>query len=445
MGSPILEIKGGKELRIVGTKSSTFIIGWIAFVLGILMDGIFYGINAIGLPYVGLAIILFTIVIYLAMTPLQVKMQRFSKMTAVIQPEVEAIQAKYKNKKDPDSQQKQMDETQAVYRKYGVSPTGSCVQLFIQMPVLFALYEVLNRIPGYITLIGNQLTDMVNTSGFSSFFNTFVTGLNNSTLNQTMTSSPQTANYVDTLYKLNSKEWASLLQAAQGQDFLSKLQGTHAYVTKVTDFLSLNISDSPMAIFTQAWSDKAFLLMLVAILFPILAWLSQWMNYKLMPQPEQKQGQQSAMQNSMKSMNTIMPVISAVFCFTLPVGLGIYWVAGAVVRMIQQLVINKSLDKENIEDIVAKNEEKVAKKAEKKGVSRQAISRNARINTRSIDTEANQKALDKKAELAERLKRADEASANIKAAEGSLASKANMVAQYDERNAGQKRSGGKKK
>jgi YidC/Oxa1 family membrane protein insertase len=249
MGSPILEIKGGKELRIVGTKSSTFIIGWIAFVLGILMDGIFYGINAIGLPYVGLAIILFTIVIYLAMTPLQVKMQRFSKMTAVIQPEVEAIQAKYKNKKDPDSQQKQMDETQAVYRKYGVSPTGSCVQLFIQMPVLFALYEVLNRIPGYITLIGNQLTDMVNTSGFSSFFNTFVTGLNNSTLNQTMTSSPQTANYVDTLYKLNSKEWASLLQAAQGQDFLSKLQGTHAYVTKVTDFLSLNISDSPMAIF----------------------------------------------------------------------------------------------------------------------------------------------------------------------------------------------------
>ena len=78
------------------------------------------------------------------MTPLQVKQQKFSKLSSVMQPELQKIQKKYKGKNsDQAAMQKMQEETQAVYQKYGVSPTGSCVQLAIQMPILFALYQVI--------------------------------------------------------------------------------------------------------------------------------------------------------------------------------------------------------------------------------------------------------------------------------------------------------------
>lgn len=430
------------------TKSNWFIIGWIAALLGILMDGIFYGINAIGLPNVSLAIILFTIVIYAAMTPITVKMQRFSKLNAVMAPELEKVRKKYAGKTDQESQQRMMDENQAVYRKYGVSPMGSCLQAAIQMPILFALYQVIYHIPGYITLIGQDLTKMVETTGFTDFFSTVVKGFNNSTLNAAMTSNPTTANYVDTLYQLNTSQWTDLLGKASGQSFQNALTQTHAYITRVTNFFGLNISDTPMTIFTGAWADKAFLIMLVAVLFPVLSWFTQWMSVKLMPQAAATDGEPNAMANSMKSMNLFMPVISAVFCFTLPVGVGIYWIIGGVIRLLQQLVINNKLDHEDINEIIAAAQKKAAKKAEKKGVSGQTINRNAQIRTRSLEADNAQAnaAQQKKAELQERLKRADAASSAMNSApEGSLASKANMVARFDEKNVNQKRSGGKKK
>ena len=130
-------------MAIALTKSTWFIVGWVAQILGILMNGIYLVISKIGLPNVGLAIILFTIIMYALMTPLQIQQQRFTKLNAMMQPELQKIQNKYKGKTDQISQQKQMDETNAVYEKYGTSPTGSCLQLLIQMPILFARYQVI--------------------------------------------------------------------------------------------------------------------------------------------------------------------------------------------------------------------------------------------------------------------------------------------------------------
>ena len=131
------------------------LLGPIAKVLGYIMEGIFNVIDYIGIPNIGLAIILFTIVVNLLMMPLTIKQQKFSKLSAKMQPEIQAIQAKYKNRKDNASQMAQSQEVQAVYAKYGVSPTGSCLQLLIQMPILFALYRVIYAIPAYVTKIGD--------------------------------------------------------------------------------------------------------------------------------------------------------------------------------------------------------------------------------------------------------------------------------------------------
>ena len=125
----------------------------IAILLGYLMDGIFVLLDKMGIPNIGLSIILFTIVIYGCMTPLTIKQQKFSKLSAKMNPELQEIQKKYKNKKDNDSMMAMNEETRAVYDKYGVSPTGSCLQLLIQMPILFALYRVIYSMPAYVQQI----------------------------------------------------------------------------------------------------------------------------------------------------------------------------------------------------------------------------------------------------------------------------------------------------
>ena len=83
---------------ILLTQNTTPIIGQIAWLLGKIMNGIFYVIDLIGIPNVGLAIILFTIVVNLLMLPLNIKQQKFSKLSAKMNPEIQAIQQKYKGK-----------------------------------------------------------------------------------------------------------------------------------------------------------------------------------------------------------------------------------------------------------------------------------------------------------------------------------------------------------
>jgi YidC/Oxa1 family membrane protein insertase len=189
-------------------------------------------------------------------------------------------------------------------------------------------------------------------------------------------------------------------------------------------------------------------MIIAAVAFPVLAWFTQWVNYKLMPQPVQpnKDGEgTSAMSSTLQSMNLVMPIMSAFFCFTLPVGVGIYWIMSAVIRSIQQYVINKKLDKETPEDIIAAAQEKMNAKRAKQGLPPQKITSQAHTSTRSFEVEESKRA-EKAAEQAEKNKKAIEESTayyNQNARPGSIASKANMVKAYDEKNASNK--GSKKK
>ena len=120
-----------EEIELSGillTQDDGVLLGPISKLLGFIMEGIFNVLDAIGIPNIGLSIIIFTIVIYLLLMPLTIKQQKFSKLSAKMSPELQAIQKKYKNRKDNDSMMAMNQETQAVYAKYGVSPTGSCVQ-----------------------------------------------------------------------------------------------------------------------------------------------------------------------------------------------------------------------------------------------------------------------------------------------------------------------------
>ena len=411
------------------------IIKWVAELLGLLMNGIYYVISKMGFPNVAFAIILFTIILLMAMMPLTIRQQRFSKLNAIMQPEIQKIQKKYKGKKDQVSQQKMMDEMNAVYSKYGVSQMGSCIQMLIQLPVLFGLYQVIYKIPGYITVIGSRIQTIAENEAFLKVFKTFVKSANNSTLTRNYAEGA-TKNVIDAVYGLNTNQWSSLMDKASGSSFESELTSLHSYVNRATDFFGLNISDSPWDIIKNAWSEKAIILIIVAIAFPILAWLTQWLNYKLMPQPNTKTGDESQdqMMNTMNSMNNIMPVMSAFFCLTLPTGVGIYWIMSAVIRMIQQVLINKKLDSESVEDIVAQAQKKAEKKRTKEGLPPQKITNAAHTSTRTVSSHAT-RTVSASSEKERQRQESSEAAGGKTAKPGSLASKANMVREYDKTHA----------
>lgn len=423
------------------TKVSMPIIGWVSEILGWMINVIYSGLELIGITNIGLSIILFTLVVYLLMTPLQIKQQKFSKLNAVMQPEIQKIQKKYNGKKDQDSMMKQNEEISAVYQKYGVSPTGSCVQLLVQMPVLLALYQVIYHIPGYISGVRNVFTGLtakiMSVDGFGSIISQFLTD-NKITMTGISANTEFTkTTTIDFLYKLSPSQLEKFSQISDFSGFSDLFDKVAQQTSHMNTFLNLNISDTPLAIIKSGMAQggaAGYLLVFSAAMVPILAWLTQWMNYKLMPQPQQAANSEpSAMEASMKSMNTFMPIMSAVFCFSFPVGIGIYWVIGAVIRCIQQLVINRKMEQIDMEELVRHNQEKMKKQMEKRGVSAQQINQQARMNARNIQASVKSSGLSQEEKEAQR-KKATEYYNNANVKPGSLAAKANMVKQFDEKN-----------
>ena len=413
------------------TQNSTFIIGPVAKLLGFIMNAIFEFLNLIGIPNIGLSIILFTIVVYLLLMPLTVRQQKFSKLSAKMSPELQAIQNKYKDKqRDQEAMMAMNEEQKAVYAKYGVSPSGTCVQLLIQMPILFALYRVIYAIPAYVGRIkdvfthNDFITNLMSQEGSQEFISSFK---NAAMYTKQFGNEKFTAEntFIDILNKASTVEWQSI-----GAEYPS-LADDVAYITenldKYNNFLGLNIANSPSFIISQAFQNGQWLLLIGAILIPLLSALTQWINVKLMPNStptdtKNQNEQQAAMMSSMKMMNYMMPITSAIFCFTLPAGMGIYWIAGSVVRTIQQIAINKYIDKMDLDKIVEKNKEKYEKKREKiaqmGGYDLNTMNKYASMRTKNITCD----------------KEVDYASNSNLSDTNSLASKANLVKQFNEKN-----------
>lgn len=423
------------------------ILGPIAKLLGILMDWIYSGISNITggrVESVVLSIVIITIIIYMCLLPLTIKQQKFSKLSQKMQPEMQAIQAKYKNKKDQASMMAMQEETQLLYQKYGISPMGSCVQMLIQMPILFALYRVFYNIPAYLSGVKGSFTGLVDsiqqTSGYQDTLVSLMekynvvtsSGLNASNAASKLAdaSGDALSNYIiDILYKLPSKGWDALLDGKFFDGIQSVVEKTHDALLHFNYFLGLNISDTPWYIIKSNFTDKPdkwLLFVILALLIPVLSYLTQMINIKLMPQATNGNDQ---MASQMKMMNLMMPLMSLFFCFTVPVGLGIYWICSALVRGIQQFFVNRHIENLDLEAVMAKNEEKAKNKRKKMGLSEDYIKKAAQIKTKSIDNKAN---VSVSAGTEEKLAKAAEYKANAKA--GSLASKANMVKEFNERN-----------
>ncbi|MBE5886308.1 MAG: YidC/Oxa1 family membrane protein insertase [Lachnospiraceae bacterium] len=427
------------------TQNSSFIIGPVAKLLGYIMEGIFWVLDKLSMPNIGVAIILFTILIYLLMLPLTIKQQKFSKFSAKMNPELQAIQKKYMGKNDNDSMMKMQAETKEVYAKYGVSPSGSCLQLLIQMPILFALYRVIYSIPAYVAQVKEAFIPLVNglmnKAGSAEFIQTLSSA---GMFNKQFKNEEFLANnaeyvqntYIDVLNRASNADWN--LIAEKYPELSEEISATLGQLDVYNNFLGLNVGYSPWDTIKMEWiaDERNWFLIIGAVAIPLLSALTQWLNIKLSPSQatsESNNGEENPMMASMKTMNMMMPIMSAFFCFTLPAGMGLYWIAGAVVRMIQQVAINKYIDSIDIDTLIAKNSEKYREKMKKQGVLVEGINQKAKNNTRNVASKAPVKTEEQKKE---EMKKATEYynKTNKNAKPGSLAAKANMVKQYNEKN-----------
>lgn len=406
------------------------ILGPIAKLLGFIMNAIYsFMLNVLGIGNISVTIIIFTIIIYMFLLPITYKQQKFSKLTQKMQPELQRVQKKYQGKKDQLSMQAMQDETSAIYEKYGVSPTGSCIFMMINLPILFALYRVFYNVPAYLSNVKDQFSALVDgitaTPGYQDTMAKLVSELKINTVRVdfSVTDPSVLSNYVvDTLYAMNSSGWDLLKEKFSG--LTDVIASTQSHLNDINQFFGMNISDSPMRIIRTGVSNGTYLLVIAALLIPVISYLTQVLNMKLMPQAS---GGDDAMQNQMKTVNKIMPLFSLFFCFSIPVGLGVYWIISAVVRSVQQFCLNKHFEKLDLDDIIKENQEKAKKKRERKGIAENQINQAAKVNAKRV---ADQKMSSQEKENL--LKKAE--NARNQAKPGSMAEKANLVKKFNEKN-----------
>ena len=403
-----------------------------AWLLGKIIDLLFKLVDLIpveSLPVLGICVILFTIVVRLILLPMTIKQQKFSKLSNMMNPEIQEIQAKYRDKRDSASMAKMNEETKAVYAKYGTSPTGGCLTMIIQLPIMFALYRVIYKIPGYVSKIkglfvnkGNGIADQImNIEGYAD-------KMVDAGLADKVSQIDTTNELIDKMYNFSSSQWDKVLETFP--EISNNISGLVDQLESYTNFFGISLTQNPGWRFTV---DGHFNW---ALLIPLLAGLSQWFSAKLMESRNKvtmPNNDENPMANSMKIMNMIMPILSAVFCVSFPSCIGIYWITGSVVQIVQQVIINRYMDKINVEEMVKKNIEKANAKRAKKGLPPQKM-----VNTATTYAEQVKKAEEREARKGERDEQMKDSTEYYKNASenkpGSLAAKANMVKLYNEKN-----------
>lgn len=427
-----------------------FLIRWIANILGFIMNLFYIVIDKFGIGKISICIIVFTIIVKLVMLPINIKQQKTMKLNSVIMPEIQAIQKKYANKKDNDSMMKQQAELNAVYQKYGTSPTGGCLPMLIQFPILLALYAVMACLPNYI----NEIQDMYNNGVVSYVIGTDesgkldyhtihelkdLAGLNDVLLDESGDENldklvtayfGQKGNYEDEEIKdavynsftlaysnvfgkqdawaiveasfdeaienaqdlkaiseadwkkvedkdlaeyadYTEEDWDALISSYE--TILDKLDDNHKDIQVSYSFFTIDLSKSP------ANGVK------IAIIIPILSALAQLLNMKISMSSQQNTGNGTAdsMMSSMKVMSYSMCVVSAIFCYTFPAGLGLYWVISSAVQVVIQMILNKKFANMDTDQIIKQSIEKANRKRAKKGLPPNTISTAAATNTRN--------------------------------------------------------------
>ncbi len=466
-----------------------FLVRWISELFGFLINILYEVLTKLGIGKISVCIIVFTIIVKLLMLPMSIKQQKAMKLNTVINPEIQAIQKKYANKRDNESIMKQQEELNAVYQKYGTSPTSGCMPLLIQMPIIFGLYAIMSCLPNYIEDVQTMYNDGVISEVIGSYedgefehstikelknidklsdklleddekdnaldtmieayygkdedyeedkveevvYNSFTSAYNNpfgsksafdavkeaieqaqvniQELKELDKEDWEDVEDKESLYKYSentSEEWDAL--SAKYDTILANIEAGRSEIKEVYSFFTMDLSTSP--------ADDMKKGIHIAIIIPLMSALSQLINMKISMSNQQKTGNATAdsMMSSMKIMNYSLCLVSAIFCYNVPAGLGLYWVVGSIVQGILQVILNAKFRNMSVDDIIKSNLEKINKQRERAGLAPNTISTAASVNTKNYKTQT--------------VETNNVSTANSSAKKGSISEKANLAKKY---------------
>lgn len=337
------------------------ILGPFALILGLIMNFIYEVLDLVGIPNVALAIILFTLITDLLMLPLTIKQQRYTRVSSLVTPEIQKINKKYKGKTDAVSQRRMQTETMEVYKKYGASPTSGCLPLLISFPILLALYRIIYNIPSYVNSIHDLFMTIAEpisqTANGAAIMDQLIADLS---INIGKFDFNNIEKIIDVLNNMKTTSWDALATAfASNPEVVNAINSVKDTIIDINAMPGgLNVMDAPVH-FSQGLSG-----IFPGILIPILAGVTQYISFKITSgkQPQAAPGQDNSMASSMKMMNTIMPLFSVWICFTLPAGVGLYWVCNSLFRTLGIVFVNRFFNNKDIEQLVEEQKEKVAER-----------------------------------------------------------------------------------
>lgn len=291
----------------------------------------------------GLAIILFTVVVKLILLPLNIKSQKAMRKQQKIQPIITKLQEKYKN-----DQEKLQREMMKVYKENNVSMMGGCLPMLIQMPILIGLYQVIQRPINFLAGVTEWSADKLE----------IVSALRDKI----------SASYPELVGNLGGMDVENLVKTGQIQ--ISKwctVLGEQLDWSFNFNFLGLDISNAPSAALSKLMvGDFSNMSIILLILIPAFAVLTTWLSTKITQMQSGKPAATNEQSSQMmSSMNIMMPLMTGFFTFTLPSGIGIYWIISSVMQIVQQYTINKFFDRKE-DDFVVKVPEKNRKGSKKR-------------------------------------------------------------------------------
>ena len=278
----------------------------------------------------GLSIIIFTVIIKIILLPLNVKSQKAMKKQQKIQPILAELQKKYAN-----DQQKLQTEMMKLYKDNGVSMTGGCLPMLIQFPILIGLYNVIRSPLIYLLHIN------INDPAVVDKINNIIALMTEKFPEELGSFAGYNAEKLFGIGQIQLATWSEkVLDAAEAWSINF-------------NFLGLNLAELPSKAITYlTQGDFSQMGTIALLIIPALAIFTTWLSmYQTQKMSGQTQSDNQAAQMS-KTMNMMMPIMTGFFAFTLPSGMGVYWIAANLIQMGQQYILNKYFDNKEDDYVV---------------------------------------------------------------------------------------------
>lgn len=358
-------------MDVIVLSKVTGILGPFASIFGLIMNAIYELLDLVGVPNVALTIILFTLIANLLMLPLTIKQQRYTRVSSLVTPEIQKINKKYKGKTDQVSQRRMQAETMEVYQKYGASPSSGCLPLLISFPILLALYRIIYNIPSYVNSIHALFLTIADpirqTTGGAEIMDGLIKELG---IAVSKFDFNDVEKIIDALNGVKTTGWDTVANAfASNPDVVQAIHGVKETIININSMPGgLNVMDAPVHL------SQGVAGIFPGILIPILAGVSQYVSVKITtPKTNNTAAQENDMAQSMKMVNMIMPLFSVWICFTLPAGVGLYWVCNSVFRTLSIVIVNRFFNNKDIDELVKENAKKVAERKGKPSLTEKVM------------------------------------------------------------------------